>query len=151
MAKKKVSTKAADLALLGNNPMSIIQGTTATDPGATSSATPVTSDWATVVDTNVIGSYTVTYTDADTDTITRTVEVVAQATAGYPSTPFADGDKSIGGAVGYIDTTSATEYKQTVTDAKAGNPTPEKDNSNQAAYFSDSALDPYEQAHATDS
>ena len=67
----------------GSNPATVELGTTYTDAGATANdefhgATPVTSSGT--VDTNTVGSYTITYTatdkDGNTATATRTVNVV---------------------------------------------------------------------------
>jgi hypothetical protein len=77
----------------------------------------------------------------------------------YPRTSFADGAKVSGQAqAGYVDT-AGTKYENMTVLAKgkddgAGGTLPkdpDQENGNSAAYFSDTALDPYEQAHANDS
>lgn len=75
------------LTLLGANPMTVTQGTTFTDPGATASD-PEDGDITArivktgTVDTNILGTYVITYNASDTQgnaaaPITRTVSVVS--------------------------------------------------------------------------
>ncbi len=78
------------ITLIGSNPMSVNQGATFTDPGATVSDNVDTGLTATVtgsVDTTTIGSYILTYNVSDTAgnaaiAVTRTVTVVAVPSSG---------------------------------------------------------------------
>ena len=83
MTVTAVDTTPPDITLNGDSPMSIVQGSTFTDPGATATdnvdgTVPVTESGT--VDTSTVGSYTRTYTATDaagnTATETRTVHVV---------------------------------------------------------------------------
>lgn len=79
------------ITLIGANPMEVILGSTFTDPGATAfdaedvphELTPVVTG---SVDTNTLGSYTITYTATDsaglTASVTRTVNVVENPDGG---------------------------------------------------------------------
>ncbi len=79
--------QAPVLTLLGDNPMTVIVGSTFTDPGATATDTEdgditsrITVSTA-VINTNILGTQTITYTVVDsgglTDTETRTINVVS--------------------------------------------------------------------------
>ena len=83
---KKDDTSPPVVSLTGSDPMSISLNTATTDPGATASddqdgdiTSSITSDWATKVNVNLKGTYTVTYSVSDaagnTGTATRTVNV----------------------------------------------------------------------------
>ena len=70
------------------------------------------------------------------------LEVLEPEIKAYPSNDFVDG-KEIYTINGKVDVTGS-KYEQTITDAKGG----VKPEAAQSAYFSDSALDPYEVAHS---
>ena len=100
---KKDDTTPPTITLKGTDPMSLsLQNAAAvTDPGATAEddkdgdlSSSVTSDWATKVNVNLTGAYTVTYSVSDaagnTGTLTRTVNVINDAAAYFAGTyPFA--------------------------------------------------------------
>jgi hypothetical protein len=105
------------ITLLGTNPMSVIQGSTFTDPGATAldavdGATTVTVTGT--VNTSALGTYTLTYSSTDssenTGTATRTVNVVLASSYNITATTDANGTITPSGT-----TTVTTNNNQTYT------------------------------------
>src|ERR1051325_3744429 len=94
---KKDDTTPPTVTLSGSDPMTLsLNATLPADPGATATddedgdiSSSVTSDWSTVIDKNLAGTYVVTYSVSDaagnTGTATRTV-IVANDAAGWAGT-----------------------------------------------------------------
>lgn len=118
-----VDTTAPVIVLTGADPLTVQAGTTFTDPGAT--ATDATGNFAASsthnVDTNTIGSYTVTYTATDAagnsaTSTTRTVNVVDTTAPAAPTavSPLANAILQ-SAALTALDWTDVTDFSTPVT------------------------------------
>lgn len=114
------------ITLIGSNPLSITKGSTFTDPGATALDAQDGNLTASIVatgtvDTNVVGTYTRTYTVTDSGGLsastTRTINVTSGGPTNNPPTITVLGDNPM---IVYIHTTF-TDPGATATDPEDGN------------------------------